>query len=101
MKVLLTLSFPHHVFNAAVKDGSAGEKLNRIVEATKPESIYFTELNGRRGAIAVYELADGSGVPALCEPWMLTFEADIQLRPCMSSDDLAKSGLDDMGKWCS
>jgi hypothetical protein len=46
MKILLTVTLPHKTFNAAVKDGTAGPKVNRILEATKPEAVYFTDRNG-------------------------------------------------------
>jgi hypothetical protein len=98
MKILLSVSLPHKPFNAAVKDGTAGSKLNRILEATKPEAVYFTERNGQRGAVLVLELPDASKIPAMVEPWMLTFEADIELRPVMTAEDLKRAGLDELGK---
>src|SRR5688572_1421498 len=98
MKILLNVTLPHHTFNAAVMDGTAGEKLNRILAETKPESVYFTEHNGQRGAVLILNLADGSGIPSLVEPWMLTFESDIELRPVMTPDDLQRAGLEEIGK---
>ena len=41
MRMLLDIKIPHETFNAAVRDGSVGEKLQRILEATKPEAVYF------------------------------------------------------------
>ena len=35
MKMLLQVKFPHDTFNAAVKDGSIGKKIQSILEATK------------------------------------------------------------------
>jgi len=98
MKMLLNVTLPHQPFNAAVKDGTVGSKLNRILEATKPEAVYFTEQNGQRGAVLVLDLPDASKIPALVEPWMLAFEADIELRPVMTPDDLKRAGLDEIGK---
>src|SRR3569833_35255 len=98
MKMLLDVTLPHHTFNAAVKDGTVGSKLNRILEATKPEAVYFTEQNGQRGAVLVIDLSDPSKLPALVEPWMLLFEADIELRPFMTPDDLKRAGLEELGK---
>ena len=98
MRMLLNVRFPHKPFNAAVKDGTAGSKLNRILEATKPEAAYFTEQNGQRGAVLIVDLADSSKIPALVEPWILTFQADIELRPVMMPDDLKRAGLDELGK---
>ena len=98
MKILMNVSIPHHQFNAAVRDGSVGSKLNRILEAIKPESVYFTEQHGQRGAVLIVDLPDPSKIPALAEPWFLTFEADVEFRVAMTPDDLMKAGLDDLGK---
>ena len=98
MKMLLNVRIPHQQFNAAVKDGTAGSKLNRILEAIKPEAVYFTEQNGHRGAVLIVDLPDASKVPALAEPWFLTFEADVELRIVMTPDDLKNAGLDELGK---
>jgi hypothetical protein len=98
MKMLLGITLPHQPFNAAVKDGTAGSKLNRILEATKPEAVFFTEQQGQRGAVLIVDLPDASKLPALVEPWMLIFQADIKLRPVMTPEDLKRAGLDELGK---
>ena len=98
MRILMNVKMPHKEFNAAVKDGSAGSKLQRILEEIKPEAVYFTEQNGGRGAVLVVDLADASKIPALAEPWFLTFNADVEFRICMTPADLEKSGLDEIGK---
>lgn len=98
MKLLFSITLPNGPFNAAVKDGTVGAKLGRILEAMKPETIYFTDREGLRGAVAVVDVADGSKIPALCEPWFLTFEAKITTHIAMTPDDLKKAGLDAIGK---
>jgi len=98
MRVLLHITIPHRTFNAAMKDGSAGSKLNRIVEASKPEAIYFTEMAGGRGCVMVVDLPDASKIPALAEPWFLTFEASVEFRVAMSPEDLKRAGLDEVAK---
>ena len=98
MKMLLDITLPHQPFNAAVKDGTAGSKLNRILEATKPEAVYFTEQHGQRGAVLVVDLPDASKLPALVEPWLLSFQADFKVRPLVTADDLKHAGLDELGK---
>lgn len=35
MRMLLNVKFPHEQFNKAVKDGSVGEKVRRILDDTK------------------------------------------------------------------
>lgn len=98
MKMLLDVTLPHQPFNAAVKDGTVGSKLNRILEATKPEAVYFTDQNGKRGAVLIVDMPDASKLSALVEPWILTFQADVALRPFMTPDDLKRAGLDELGK---
>jgi hypothetical protein len=98
MRILLNVKIPHQHFNAAVKDGTVGSKLNRILEASKPEAVYFTEQGGHRSAILIVDLPEASKIPALAEPWFLTFQADVELRVVMSPDDLKNAGLEETGK---
>jgi hypothetical protein len=98
MKMLLQVKLPHEPFNSAVRDGSVGKKIQRILEDTKPEAVYFTELDGSRGAILIVDLKDPSKVPALAEPWFLHFNADCKFRIVTTPDVLAKAGLEALGK---
>lgn len=94
----MIVKIPHNEFNAAVKDGSAGAKLKKILDALKPETVYFTAIKGFRTAVIVADLSDASKMPALAEPWFLTFGADVEVHPVMTPADLAKGGLDELGK---
>ena len=98
MRMLLNVKIPHEEFNKAIKDGSVGNKMRRILDDTKPEAVYFTEQNGKRGAILIIDLADPFQVPALAEPWFLTFNADVEFHIAMTPDDLQKAGLEELGK---
>ena len=98
MRMLMQVTLPHAPFNAAIKDGTAGAKLGKILDAIKPEAAYFTEFKGRRTGFIIVDLPDTSKIPSLCEPWFLTFDADVQLHPAMTPDDLKRAGLDGLGK---
>lgn len=98
MRILVHAKIPHESFNAAVRKGTAGATLNRIVEETKPEAVYFTEYDGRRSAIMIVDLADPSKVPALAEPWFLSFNADVEFHVVMSPQELGRAGLEAIGK---
>jgi hypothetical protein len=98
MRVLMNVRFPHREFNAAVKEGSAGKTLNRILEDANPEAVYFTEQNGQRAVVLVIDVNDPSQVPSFAEPWFLGFNADVEFKVAMTADDLKRSGLDDLGK---
>ena len=96
--MLLHVKIPHEPFNTAVKDGTAGKKIRRVLEELKPEAVYFTEYQGRRGAIMIVNVDDPSKVPAISEPWFLLFNADCEFHIVMTPEDLAKAGLDKLGK---
>jgi hypothetical protein len=96
--MLLHAKLPHEPFNTAVKDGTAGRKMQRILQEQKPEAVYFTEYQGHRGAILIVNVDNPSKVPMLSEPWFLTFNADCEFHIVMTPEDLAKAGLHDLGK---
>lgn len=98
MRMLMDITMPHEPFNSMVRDGIAGRKINEILETVKPEAAYFTEQDGKRTAILIVELSDPSKVPALAEPWFLTFNADVKFRIVMTPDELKNADLDAIGK---
>ena len=98
MRMLLHVKVPHEPFNTAVREGTAGTKLRRILDELKPEAVYFTEYQGRRGWILIINVDNPSRVPAIAEPFFLTFNADCEFHIVMTPEDLAKAGLDELGK---
>jgi hypothetical protein len=96
--MLMDVEFPLEPFNTAVRDGSAGAKMKKILDAVKPEAAYFCARNGKRGGTLVVNLNSASEIPALAEPWFLTFNASVTLHPAMTPEDLAKANLDAIGK---
>jgi hypothetical protein len=96
--MLLHVKFPHEPFNTALKDGTAGAKMRRILDEMKPEAVYFSDYEGRRGAILIVNLDNPSKVPSFAEPWFITFNADCEFHVVMTPEDLAKAGLDELGK---
>ena len=99
MRMMMHVSLPVEPFNAAVRDGSAGAKMKKILDELKPEAAYFmADRNGRRCAVLIVDLADASKIPALAEPWFLTFNAALEFYPVMLPEDLAAAGLEGLGK---
>ena len=98
MRMLMIVSFPVEPFNAAVRDGSAGPKMQKILGAIKPEAAYFMDHGGKRTGVLIVDLASASQIPALAEPWFLTFNASIEVHPVMTPADLGAAGLDKLGK---
>ena len=98
MRMMMTASFPHEPFNTLVRENKAGQILGKILEELKPEAVYFTEQHGTRCAVLIIDVANASRVPSFAEPFFLQFNADCRFRIVMSPEDLAKAGLDDLGK---
>lgn len=98
MRMLMHVKMPHEPFNTAVRQGTAGETIQRILAELKPEAVYFTEYEGKRGCILIVDVADPSKIPSFAEPWFLLFNADVQFHAVMSPDDLERAGLDALGK---
>jgi hypothetical protein len=69
MKVLQVVTFPHGDFNASVRDGSVGTKINRILESIKTGVFLFHSKMGNEEQF-----------------WFLT------------PTDLKNAGLDELGK---
>ena len=98
MRIMMVCSLPVEPFNEAVKDGSTGAKMKKIMDAIKPEAAYFTALNGKRTAILIVDLPDPSKIPSLAEPWFLTYNASVDMYPVMLPQDLAGAALEGLGK---
>lgn len=81
-----------------VREGTAGKAIQKALEATKPQAVYFTESDGLRTALMIVDLKDASNIPGIAEPWFLTFNATCKLQIAMTPEDLAKSGIDQLGK---
>jgi hypothetical protein len=98
MRMLMNVRFPHEPFNTLVIEGKVGEIMRRILDDLKPESIFFTEQGGTRGAVAIIDVENSSRIPFFAEPFFLNFNADCEFRIAMSPEDLGKAGLDELGK---
>jgi hypothetical protein len=98
MRMLVDFRFPLEPFNSLVKDGTVGQKIEQVMGDIKPEAVYFTERDGKRGGTMIVELSDPSQIPAIAEPLFLAFDAAVSFHPAMTPDDLAKASLEQLGK---
>jgi hypothetical protein len=98
MRMLVHVKMPNKEFNAYGKDGSIGKKIARIFDDIKPDAVYFTEYEGKRGVIIIADVAEPSAVPGIAEPWFLMFSAEVEFHIVMSPDELEKAGLDNLAK---
>jgi len=98
MRMLVDFNFPLEPFNTMVKNGTVGHKIEQIMNDIKPEAAYFSERGGKRGGIIIVDVADPSKIPAISEPFFLTFNATVEFHVVMSPEDLGRAGLEELGK---
>jgi hypothetical protein len=91
MRFLLKVNIPVEAGNAAAKAGKLGATFQSIFADLKPEAVYFADDNGQRTAFIFLDVQDASQIPAIVEPWMLAFNARIEMHPVMVLEDLIKA----------
>src|SRR5580692_11377619 len=92
MKFLLTASMSGEAGNNLAKQGKLGSSIQAVLEAIKPEAVYFGAKDGMRTMYAIVEMQDASQIPSIAEPLFLTMNAKIDLIPVMTPAGLAKAG---------
>ena len=92
MRMLLKISIPVEAGNEAIKSGTIGCLIESILAEQKPEAAYFTLDNGMRTGFIFLDIQEPSQIPTIAEPWFLAFNADIDMTPVMTGEDLAKAG---------
>ena len=78
MRMLIDVNFPLEPFNTLVRNGTVGQKIQQILADLKPKATYFSERNGKRGGIFIVDITEPSQVPAIAEPFFLTFDASVE-----------------------
>ena len=90
MRMLLKVSIPVERGNQAIADGSLSSNLQAILGELRPEATYFTAIEGKRTALIFFDLADASQIPAVAEPFFMSLNAELELYPVMTVEDLQK-----------
>ena len=89
MRMLLRAVLPNETANAAVRKGTLGTTIQKILADLKPEAAYFVATDsGERCAVVVFDMKESSELPKVAEPWFLAFNAKVTVRPTMTPQDL-------------
>ncbi len=100
MRMMLKVNMSTEKANALVRAGKLASTIRSILEDLKPEAAYFVADKGQRTGFLFLNLADSSEIPRIAEPWFLALGADVDMRPAMNPDDLAKGAahIDQAGR---
>ena len=94
MRFLVKVNIPVEAGNKAVKEGTLGKTIQRILQEQKPEAAYFVAENGQRCGYLILNMESASKIPSIAEPWFLAFNASVEMKPAMVAEDLQKAGQD-------
>ncbi|MEV6316052.1 hypothetical protein [Streptomyces sp. NPDC051776] len=94
MRMLMKARMNTERANQAIKNGTLEKTLLSALEGLKPEAAYFTNEDGVRCAVVVFDMQESSQLPTVCEPFFLELGATIDIMPAMNVDDVQK-GLTD------
>jgi hypothetical protein len=83
--------------NRAIRDGSWGQAMERLVQQVQPEAAYFTALDGKRTGLIFFDLKEPSQIPVVAEPLFMAVNASIDFSPAMTPEDV-QAGLQEAAK---
>jgi hypothetical protein len=95
--MLLKMQMEVEAGNRAIKEGSFGEVLERVMGQIKPEAAYFTAMDGKRTGLFFFDLEDLSQIPVIAEPFFMGVNAAIELLPVMNPEEV-QMGLEEAAK---
>jgi hypothetical protein len=97
MRMLLKMQMDTEAGNKAIRDGSLAQVIEKALADLKPEAAYFTAIDGKRTGLIVFDLERESQIPAIAEPFFLNLNAQIEIIPVMTPEDVA-AGLEEAAK---
>ena len=90
MRLMLKFSIPVARGNEAAKDGSLGRAIEALIEQVQPEAAYFMVDQGKRTGLIFFNETDQASLPKINEPLFAALEAEIDILPALTLDDLQK-----------
>jgi hypothetical protein len=90
MRMMLKFNIPVEAGNAAIKEGTLGAIAESLMSQLKPEAAYFGLIDGKRGGMIFFDLAEPSQIIDVVEPLFVGLNATTELVPVMNGDDLRK-----------
>jgi hypothetical protein len=97
VRMLMKVQMETGAANSAIRDGSFGQMMDRVMQDIQPEAVYFTAEGGKRTGFIVFDLKEPSDVPSVAEPFFMAVNASITMSPVMTAEDV-QVGLEKAAK---
>jgi len=91
MRMMVRFSFPTEEGNEGLKSGKVLKAFGMIMEELKPEAAYFYPDGGERGGLFVINMEQGSDVAEVAERFWYGLNANVEMTPVMTAEDLQKA----------
>ena len=92
IRFLVEVRIPTDLGNAALKNGTMTEQIQKYLNDVKPEAAYFAVANGQRTVYLVLDLENTGSLAEIVEPLWLDWRAEIYFSPVMTVEDFEKAG---------
>jgi hypothetical protein len=95
MRVMVKFRFPAEIGNELVETGKAEKVIKALLQDLKPEAAYFFNEFGERAGFFIMNMQDSSEIAGVSERIFFGLNAEIDMIPVMTAEELAK-GLTDI-----
>ncbi len=90
MRFIIRAKIPTEAGNKMIQDPKFISTLEEYINKVKPEASYFFEADGNRVLAFVVNIDSADMIPAIAEPLFQGSDANVEIHPVMSLDDLKK-----------
>ncbi|AZM89280.1 MULTISPECIES: DUF3303 family protein [Streptomyces] len=91
MRVMLRAHMDTAATNEGITTGGLPQAIKSLMDRVKPEAAYFGLHEGVRSCWIVFDLQDSGQLPSLTWDLFHEFNAEIEVAPVMTGEDLAKA----------
>ncbi|CAL9298293.1 DUF3303 family protein [Streptomyces sp. R02] len=90
MRVMIKAMLDTEKANEVLRSGKMPALMRETVERLHPEAAYFGPFGGRRTCLLVLDFQDSSQIAATADPLFSQFDAEVEMTPVMTMEDLEK-----------